>query len=138
MDLCDEFLGGDKPDIYDILRDLDQKKIIKGWRYNGDHPTCEEEFNERFTKIIPDERGWGVEVNDPSKFGITYQEVMSYYDDVMKEFNKTKHIRERKYPKVEEQLDQLWHDIDDGILGERAKNSKWYQNISKIKNSSHK
>ena len=54
MDLCDEFLGGDKPDIYDVLRDLDQKKIIKGWRYNGDHPTCEKEFNERFTKIIPD------------------------------------------------------------------------------------
>ena len=50
MDLCDEFLGGDKPDIYDVLRDLDQKKIIKGWRYNGDHPTCEEEFNERFTR----------------------------------------------------------------------------------------
>ena len=57
---------------------------------------------------------------------------------IMKEFNATKYIRKRKYPKVEEQLDQLWHDIDDGILGERAKNSKWFQNISKIKNSSHK
>ena len=39
---------------------------------------------------------------------------MSYYDDMMKEFNAFK-----KIPKVEEQLNQLWHDIDDGILGER-------------------
>ena len=63
---------------------------------------------------------------------------MSHYDLIMKEFNATKYQRERKYPKVEEQLDQLWHDIDDGVLGEEAKNSKWYQNISKIKNSPHK
>ena len=42
------------------------------------------------------------------------------------------------YPGIAEQLDLLWHDIDDGILGEGAKNSKWYQNICKIKNSSHK
>ena len=58
---------------------------------------------------------------------------MSHYDDIMKEFNATKQTRERKYPKVEEQLDQLWHDIDDGILGETAKNSKWYQTILKVK-----
>ena len=86
MDLYGEFLGGDEPDIYDVLRDLDQKKIIKDWKYSGEHPTCEEEFNERFVKIIPNEKGWGVQVNDPSKFGITYQEVMSHYDLIMKEF----------------------------------------------------
>ena len=138
MDLYGEFLGGDEPDIYDVLRDLDQKKIIKDWKYSGEHPTCEEEFNERFTKIIAGERGLGVEVKDPSKFGITYQEVMSHYNKIINEFNLIKHVRQRKYPKIENQLDQLWHDIDDGILGEGAKNSKWYQNISKIKNSSHK
>lgn len=138
MDLHGEFLGGDEPDIYDVLRDLDQKKIIKDWKYSGDHPTCEEEFNERFTKIIAGERGFGVEVKDPSKFGITYQEVMSHYNKIINDFNAIKVVRQRKYPKIENQLDQLWHDIDDGILGEGAKNSKWYQNISKIKNSSHK
>ena len=138
MDLHGEFLGGDEPDIYDVLRDLDQKKIIKDWKYSGDHPTCEEEFNERFTKIIAGERGFGVEVKDPSKFGITYQEVMSHYNKIINDFNAIKVVRQRKYPKIENQLDQLWHDIDDGILGEGAKNSKWYQNISKIKNSPHK
>ena len=29
MDLYGEFLGGDEPDIYDVLRDLDQKKLLK-------------------------------------------------------------------------------------------------------------
>ena len=125
----DNLRGGEKPDIHDVLSDLEDKKIISDWAYHGDHPTCEKEFNDRFSKIIPNEEGLGEHVRDPSKFGITYQEVMSYYDDMMKEFNAFK-----KIPKVEEQLDQLWHDIDDGILGEGAKNSKWYQNISKIKN----
>ena len=129
----DNLRGGEKPDIHDVLSDLEDKKIISDWAYYGDHPTCEQEFNQRFSKIIPNEKGLGEHVKDPSKFGITYQEVMSYYDDMMKEFNAYK-----KIPNVEEQLDQLWHDIDDGILGEGAKNSKWYQNISKIKNSSHK
>ena len=129
----DNLRGGEKPDIHDVLSDLEDKKIISDWAYYGDHPTCEQEFNQRFSKIIPNEKGLGEHVKDPSKFGITYQEVMSYYDDMIKEFNTFK-----KIPKVEEQLDQLWHDIDDGILGEGAKNSKWYQNISKIKYSSHK
>ena len=129
----DNLRGGEKPDIHDVLSDLEDKKIISDWAYHGDHPTCEKEFNERFSKIVPNEEGWGEHVRDPSKFGITYQEVMSYYDDMMKDF-----ITYKKIPKVEEQLDQLWHDINDGILGEGAKNSKWYQNISKIKNSSHK
>ena len=134
----DNLRGGEEPDIHDILADLEDKKIISDWAYHGDHPTCEKEFNDRFSKIIPNEEGLGEHVRDPSKFGITYQEVMSHYDDIMKEFNAIKHKRERKYPKVEEQLDQLWHDINDGILGEGAKNSKWYQNISKIKNFSNK
>ena len=124
----DNLRGGEKPDIHDVLSDLEDKKIISDWAYYGDHPTCEQEFNQRFSKIIPNEKGLGEHVKDPSKFGITYQEVMSYYDDMIKEFNTFK-----KIPKVEEQLDQLWHDIDDGILGEGAKNSKWYQTMLKVK-----
>ena len=94
-------LIGDKPDIHDVLADLNNKKIISDFQYSGDDPTCEEEFNERFVKIIPNEKGWGVQVNDPSKFGITYQEVMSHYNDIMKEFNATKQVIESKYKKFE-------------------------------------
>ena len=132
----DELRGGEKPDIHDVLSDLQNKKIISDWSYNGDHPTCEEEFNERFVKIIPNEMGWGVKVNDPSKFGITYQEVMSHYDDIMKEFNAIKHKRERKYPKVEEQLDMIWHTINSNlILKILFGKTKWFTTIKSIKSN---
>jgi hypothetical protein len=127
-------LIGDKPDIHDVLSELEDKKIISDWSYYGDHPTCEEEFNERFTKIIPNEKGWGVKVNDPSKFGITYQEVMSHYDDIMKEFNAIKQARKRKYPKVEEQLDMIWHTINSNlILKILFGKTKWFTTIKSIK-----
>jgi len=132
----DELKGGEQPDIHDVLADLQNKKIISDWNYTGDHPTCEEEFNERFVKIIPNEKGWGVKVNDPSKFGITYQEVMSHYDDIMKEFNATKHKRERKYPKVEEQLDMIWHTINSNlILKILFGKTKWFTTIKSIKSN---
>lgn len=37
------------------------------------------------------------------------------------------------YPKIEDQLDLLWHDIDNGILGESAKDSLWYNSIKVTK-----
>ena len=127
-------LIGDKPDIHDVLADLNNKKIISDFQYSGDDPTCEEEFNERFVKIIPNEKGWGVQVNDPSKFGITYQEVMSHYDDIMKEFNAIKQARERKYPKIEQQLDMIWHTINSNlILRILFGKTKWFTTIKSIK-----
>ena len=132
----DDLKGGEQPDIHDVLTDLEDKKIITDFQYSGDHPTCEEEFNERFVKIIPNEKGWGVRVNDPSKFGITYQEVMSHYDDIMKEFNATKQVRERKYPKVEEQLDMIWHTINSNlILRILFGKTKWFTTIKSIKSN---
>ena len=32
-----------------------------------------------------------------------------------------------------EQLDDLWHDIDDGFFGENAKNGTWYSKIKDLK-----
>lgn len=129
-------LIGDKPDIHDVLADLNNKKIISDFQYSGDDPTCEEEFNERFVKIIPNEKGWGVQVNDPSKFGITYQEVMSHYDDIMKEFNAIKQARERKYPKIEQQLDMIWHTINSNlILRILFGKTKWFTTIKSIKSN---
>ena len=39
------------------------------------------------------------------------------------------------YPNIAEQLDQLWHDIDDGKLGAAATTGSWYIGISTIKNA---
>tara|TARA_B100001287_G_scaffold211907_1_gene180756 strand:- start:311 stop:655 length:345 start_codon:yes stop_codon:yes gene_type:complete len=37
------------------------------------------------------------------------------------------------YPLLSIQLDQLWHDIDDGKFGNTAKTGSWYVGISSIK-----
>ncbi len=42
------------------------------------------------------------------------------------------------YPGVKEQLDLLWHDIDDGKLGDTAKTSSFYTTIKNVKDSSPK
>ena len=39
----------------------------------------------------------------------------------------------RNYPNIGEQLDVLWHDINNGILGDSAKESQWYKSIKDIK-----
>lgn len=42
------------------------------------------------------------------------------------------------YPGIGEQLDLLWHDIDDGKLGDTAKTSSFYTTIKNVKDSSPK
>ena len=37
------------------------------------------------------------------------------------------------YNPVPEQLDQLWHDIDEGKLGETAKTGTWYLGVKSTK-----
>ena len=39
------------------------------------------------------------------------------------------------YPKLEEQLDQLFHDIESGKFGDTAKTGNWYVGISSVKNA---
>jgi hypothetical protein len=41
-----------------------------------------------------------------------------------------KNYRKQKYPLLEEQLDMLWHSIDNGVLD---KNSDFYKKIKSIK-----
>ena len=42
------------------------------------------------------------------------------------------------YPSIGDQLDLLWHDIDDGKLGDTAKTSSFYTTIKNVKDSSPK
>ena len=39
------------------------------------------------------------------------------------------------YPKIGEQLDQLFHDIESGKFGDTAKTGNWYVGISSVKNT---
>lgn len=44
----------------------------------------------------------------------------------------------RNYAELGEQLDQLYHDIDDGKLGEDAKTGAWYLAVKKVKTDNPK
>jgi hypothetical protein len=52
--------------------------------------------------------------------------------------NTNKIVREKQYPKIVDQLDLLWHDINNGILGEGAKESTWFNTIKEIKDNTPK
>ena len=41
--------------------------------------------------------------------------------------------RQNYYPNPLEQLDALWHDIDDGKLGDAAKTGTWYLACKAVK-----
>ena len=43
--------------------------------------------------------------------------------------------RKFAYNEIPEQLDQLWHDIDDGKLGEAAKTGVWYNGVKSTKDA---
>lgn len=48
---------------------------------------------------------------------------------------RTNYVLVRKYPAIGQQLDTLWHDINNGVLGDTAKQSEWYQSIKEIKDN---
>ena len=58
---------------------------------------------------------------------------------------KTKQVREKrrseylkKFGSLENELDQLFHDIDSGYFGQAAKMSPFYQKIKKVKSDNPK
>lgn len=59
------------------------------------------------------------------KFNVTDQEILEYKLENYREF--------RQYPDIKEQLDKLWHDIDNGLLGSAVKFSEFYLTIKKAK-----
>jgi len=41
--------------------------------------------------------------------------------------------RSKLYPDIKNQLDMLWHDIDNGLLGDQAKTGTFYTTIKQVK-----
>ena len=46
--------------------------------------------------------------------------------------------RRNSFEKIEEQLDMLYHDINNGFFGEQAKQSTWFQHVSAVKQQNPK
>jgi hypothetical protein len=67
----------------------------------------------------------------------SFEEVKAKYDEYMEEYNAAagKRERVRHYPEIKEQLDMLYHDIDNGLLGDQAKESNFYTTIKEIKDT---
>lgn len=42
-------------------------------------------------------------------------------------------LRDNAYPQVKEQLDMLWHDINNGLFGEAAKSGKFFTALNEVK-----
>ena len=57
----------------------------------------------------------------------TYEEEFGWKDD-----------RVKAYPEITDQLDKLYHDIDDGLLGEDAKTGSWYLAVKEVKDNNPK
>ena len=54
------------------------------------------------------------------------------------ELDKHVHPRQISYGNLEEQLDMLYKDIDDGVFGVNAKKGAWYKHIKAIKDANPK
>lgn len=65
----------------------------------------------------------------------TFAEIAAEYQDYLDEYHQYdgKRVRKTLYPSWESQLDMLYHDIDNGLLGEPAKTSAFYTTLKTIK-----
>lgn len=44
-------------------------------------------------------------------------------------------LRAREYPQIREQMDMLWHLMDDGLLGDSVKQSSFYTTLKGVKDA---
>jgi len=67
----------------------------------------------------------------------TFAQVKTRLDELVAEYDSYAGKRERvnQYPAITDQLDMLFHAIDDGQLGESAKTSEFYTTIKTIKDT---
>lgn len=65
----------------------------------------------------------------------TWDQITERYNEYMETYNSYENKRNRVnlYPSIKDQLDMLYHAIDDGLLGENAKTSEFYTVINTIK-----
>jgi len=79
--------------------------------------------NGNFTAAEITARGWTAP---------TWDEIKAEWDDMKAEWDSYASKRKREYPSWQEQIDQLWHDIDEGKLD---KTGTWYKAVKAIKDA---
>jgi hypothetical protein len=87
----------------------------------------ETNFNEKCIEITEEEwreseYGKYADINDNNEFIILEKPQITYAD-----------LRKQSYPPLEEQIDMLYHDIDNGIFGDDCKTGILYKTLKAVK-----
>jgi hypothetical protein len=77
-------------------------------------------------------RGDNVEWIEPSVAPVTEEEIATELTILQEEFESNEYQRLRQYPPLGDQLDMLWHAIDNGTLN---KTSDFYTAIKAVKDA---
>lgn len=111
-----------------------EQQYLDSIRYTDNRPSVTEEEkgfdpvtgqykNGNFTAAEITARGWTAP---------TWDEIKAEWDDMKAEWDSYASKRKREYPSWQEQIDQLWHDIDEGKLD---KTGTWYKAVKAIKDA---
>ena len=116
-----------QPFIAEAIKELDDSNFV----INGPEPTNETEYEERVI-FYTDSTAQTVK-----EAPVTWSQVKTKYDELMVLYNNNGYARERaaNYATVREQLDKLFHDIDQGKLD---KTGSFYTHIKQVKDDAPK
>lgn len=116
-----------QPDIAEAIKELDSSNFIM----SGPEPTNATEYKERVTFYTDDN------AQTVKEAPVTWTQVQAKYNEMMVAYNNNEYARTRKlnYVSVREQLDKLFHDIDQGKLD---KTGSFYTHIKKVKDDAPK
>lgn len=77
---------------------------------------------------------WISQALDSGDFEIIEKQEETFHDPIIKyALPRYDYKTPRNYGTLQNQLDMLWHDIDNGLFGDSAKTGEWYQYIKNIK-----
>ena len=109
-----------------------QKTIVKYFKYSdGTEVFFKGKFSPEPEQHILDEIQ---PLLDNGEIEIIEKEEDAFVEEVIGHVVPLKDYKQvRRYPTLGDQLDILWHDINNGVLGESAKESQWYKDIKEIK-----
>jgi len=116
-----------QPDIAEAIRELDNSNFI----ITGSDPTTEAEYKKNVV-FYTDSTAKTVK-----EAPVTWSQVQTKYNAMMVLYNNNSYARKRivDYAPVKEQLDKLFHDIDQGKLD---KTGSFYTHIKKVKDDAPK
>lgn len=100
-------------------------------RFNDTTASEEDKEIDRWTGLPKNQRSYAAVASEVP----TYAEVLVKLQELKDEYAAYAGKRQREYPRLNEQLDMLYKDIDAGLLGDAAKSSQFYTTIKQVKES---